>query len=158
MHYQSAITNFMLTGKQEVPRYPTVPDEKTRLLRARIIFEEALEQVEALGCDVALDRFGNRSVLSNDDISFRITGNIDLAAIADGCIDQCYVSIGTLCSLGINADDIFRIVHHANMEKFRDGVKLRPDGKIIKPLGWVPPDDEIRREITRQAKEGNGLT
>jgi len=47
---------FMLRAKQTTPTMPTLPDEKTRLLRAKLIMEEALETIEALGVTVVTDQ------------------------------------------------------------------------------------------------------
>lgn len=50
---------------------------------------------------------------------------------------------------------MFHVVHAANMAK-RDPQTgkfiKREDGKIIKPMGWVPPN--VEGEIERQVKVG----
>ena len=62
----------------------------------------------------------------------------DLPAIADGIGDLLYVVLGTAVAYGINIDPIFEAIHNANMAKL--GGTTRPDGKILKPEGWQPPD------------------
>jgi predicted HAD superfamily Cof-like phosphohydrolase len=71
---------------------------------------------------------------------------------ADAYLDIAYFAIGGLVEMGINPGELWRIVHAANMAKVQpDGsVKRREDGKIIKPEGWVPPDDRLKTEIARQ--------
>jgi len=47
---------------------------------------------------------------------------------------------------GINLLDFFDVVHAANMRKVVDGVcVLRGDGKIMKPEGWVGPDEDMKK-------------
>ena len=62
----------------------------------------------------------------------------DMEAIADGIGDLLYVVLGTAVAYGINIDPIFEAIHNANMAKLGGG--MRPDGKILKPEGWQPPD------------------
>ena len=52
-HY-NRIKAFMQKVGQETPEIATIPDEKTRILRAKLILEEALETVEALGVKVEI--------------------------------------------------------------------------------------------------------
>lgn len=71
---------------------------------------------------------------------------------ADAYLDIAYFAIGGLVEMGINPGELWRIVHGANMAKvFPDGsVRRREDGKIIKPEGWTPPDEDLKAEIARQ--------
>ena len=72
----------------------------------------------------------------------------DMVGVADGIADLLYVTLGTAVAYGINVDPIFEIVNRANMAK--TGGEVRPDGKILKPKGWSPPDDEIKAELIMQ--------
>ncbi|RME85522.1 MAG: hypothetical protein D6785_04320, partial [Planctomycetota bacterium] len=47
--HQKRVEEFMRLAGQEIPEVPTLPDEKTRLLRSKLILEEALETIHALG-------------------------------------------------------------------------------------------------------------
>ena len=51
---QEDIVTLMTQFEQEVKWAPELPDAATRLLRARLVFEEALEFVRACGCTVAI--------------------------------------------------------------------------------------------------------
>ena len=62
---QHDIVTLMKQFDQPVKESPEMPDEKTRLLRARLVFEEALEFVKGCGCTVTLA--GASAVI--DDIS-----------------------------------------------------------------------------------------
>ncbi len=72
----------------------------------------------------------------------------DLVEQVDAMIDVIYFALGNLVEMGVPPDAIWDIVHTANMSKDRSGQTLRgPDGKIIKPDDWVPPNEGIQRVI-----------
>jgi len=56
----------------------------------------------------------------------------------DGLCDLIYVCLGTASEFGIDLEPFFDEIHRSNLEKV--GGSTRPDGKILKPPGWVPPD------------------
>lgn len=73
----------------------------------------------------------------------------------DAIIDLIYFSIGTFTLMGVKPEEIFNIVHSANMSKVgADGKVMRDaQGKIQKPEGWqeqYAPEPRIRAEIERQ--------
>jgi predicted HAD superfamily Cof-like phosphohydrolase len=74
---------------------------------------------------------------------------------ADAIADIIYLAVGTAVELGIDIERIVDIVHQANMNKLGpDGKPIyKPDGKIAKPEGWVPPEPLIQEELERQMKE-----
>lgn len=74
----------------------------------------------------------------------------DLVEMADALADLTYVILGTALSYGIPLDPVFNEVHRSNMLK--TGGATRPDGKILKPEGWQPPDIE---SILESASERN---
>jgi predicted HAD superfamily Cof-like phosphohydrolase len=92
---------------------PGQPDEATALLRAELLAEEFNETLTAMG-------------------------NEDVAGVADGLADLIYVALGTAIAYGIDLRPVWDAVHAANMAKV--GGATRPDGKILKPAGWTPPD------------------
>lgn len=71
---------------------------------------------------------------------------------ADAYLDIIYFAIGGLVELGIRPQPLFDLVQRANMAKVQpDGtVKRTAEGKVIKPVGWVAPDEAIAHEIARQ--------
>lgn len=79
----------------------------------------------------------------------------DLVDQADAIADIIYLALGTAVELGIDIAPIVDIVHEANMRKLGpDGKPIyRPDGKIGKPEGWVPPEPLIKQEIKRQIND-----
>ena len=64
--------------------------------------------------------------------------------ILDACADQLYILLGTINAHGLQdlIGPAFELVHKNNMTKVGpDGKILRnPDGKILKPQGFVPVD------------------
>ena len=94
-----------------VQEKPGPIDERTRVLRERLIQEEFDELKQAMTHD-------------------------DLAAIAKELADLLYVVYGTAVSYGIDMDPVFREVHRSNMSKI--GGYKREDGKWIKPPSYSP--------------------
>ena len=94
-----------------VQRTPGQVDERTRVLRERLIQEEFDELKEAMG-------------------------KHDLPAIAKELADLLYVVYGTAVSYGIDMTPVFREVHRSNMSKV--GGYKREDGKWVKPPTYSP--------------------
>jgi predicted HAD superfamily Cof-like phosphohydrolase len=72
----------------------------------------------------------------------------DMVGTSNGIVDGIYVLIGAAHEFGIPIEVEWDAVHLSNMQKAveqPDGtlkVIRRPDGKILKPEGWKPPDTE----------------
>jgi len=75
----------------------------------------------------------------------------DICCQVDAIIDNIYFSLGTLVEIGISPDKIFKIVQDANMKKlFPDGKPhYSPEGKVIKPDNWKPPEPKIKKVIDK---------
>jgi len=61
----------------------------------------------------------------------------------DALIDILVVTIGAIHSLGVDAEGAWKEVMRTNFAKIdRDTgkVRKREDGKVLKPLGWTPPE------------------
>jgi len=143
---------FMQKVGQATPALPVAPDEKTRLLRAKLILEEAIETIRAMGVGVRLRDTGGREGLVTVDpheLSFYINGEVDLEEVVDGCADISVVTIGTLIAFGVDDEPVLEEVDQANLRKFGPGSYERDDGKWIKPPDWTPPD--ILGVLERQA-------
>lgn len=66
----------------------------------------------------------------------------DLVETVDGLLDIIVVAWGTLLAY-VGEDKALaaaREVVRSNLDKVKDGVNRRDDGKILKPAGWTPPD------------------
>jgi predicted HAD superfamily Cof-like phosphohydrolase len=61
----------------------------------------------------------------------------------DALIDILVVTVGALHSFGADAEGAWKEVMHSNFAKIdkRTGkVRKREDGKVLKPVGWEPPN------------------
>lgn len=142
--HQNRIEEFMQRAGQELPSSPTIPSEKTRLLRAKLIFEECLETIKALGVEVYHDNpLSARCITNHGEFEFQIGSNpCDMIEVADGCADISVVTIGTLSAFGISDLNLFEQVDASNLAKFAPGCYKRDDGKLMKPPDWKKPDIE----------------
>jgi len=102
---QDDIVALMKQYNQEVKERPELPDAVTRLLRARLVFEEALEFVKGCGCTVQLTTPGGSNAAVIDEIKVALDGNgtPDLVEYVDGCVDQLVVTYGALNAAGVRA-------------------------------------------------------
>jgi predicted HAD superfamily Cof-like phosphohydrolase len=136
---QRDVANMMRAFGQEVKSTPELPDAETRLLRARLILEEALETiVDGLGVQITPRVIA--SIEGLHDLEMQVVGPGDLVALADGTADLKVVVYGTDNAAGINAPAVFEEVMDSNMSKtYPDGsVKRNEHGKVIKPDHYRP--------------------
>jgi hypothetical protein len=74
-----------------------------------------------------------------------------LVDAADALVDLVYVTLGCAHAMGLPFNELFDIVHTANMKKqpanefVRSLRGTRYD--VVKPMGWVPPEEAIQRAI-----------
>ena len=108
-----AVYEFHVQLNEQLPTKPQLPPEATLALRRRLLQEEFQELIQALE-----------------------QGN--LSAIAQEAIDLLYVTYGLCVVCGIDADQVFDLIHQANMTKLKG--PRRADGKQLKPEGWMAPD------------------
>ena len=69
--------------------------------------------------------------------------NVDKVEVADALVDILVVTIGALHSMGADAEGAWKEVMRTNFAKIDSetgNVRKREDGKVLKPLGWTPPD------------------
>ncbi len=76
----------------------------------------------------------------------------DMIEQADAMIDLMYFALGTLVEMGIKPDELFKIVHIANMNKLWEDGKphYAKDGKTIKPADWEDPRMRLEQAIKKQ--------
>ena len=107
------ILEFSKEFNQHIGSTPKVPRDGVKVLRQCLIREEVEETIKAIEEN-------------------------DLVEIADGIADSIVVLLGTAIAYGIDIRPIWDEVHKTNMAKV--GGEVRPDGKQLKPEGWVAPD------------------
>jgi predicted HAD superfamily Cof-like phosphohydrolase len=142
---QHDIADLMHQYDQEVKASPAMPDEPTRLLRARLVFEEALEFVRACGCTITLDGFASVT----DRISVQTDPSLapDLVEYVDGCIDQLVVTYGALNAAGLQAQPAWDEVQRSNMSKAwphcshcDQVLELGQGGELVHPAASSHPE------------------
>lgn len=84
--------------------------------------------------DLIAEEFGelNAAVLSGDRVEQ-----------LDALIDILVVTIGAIHSMGADGDGAWKEVMRTNFAKIDSEtgkVRKREDGKVLKPLGWAPPE------------------
>ncbi len=82
-------------------------------------------------------------------------GQEDLVETLDALIDILVVTIGAVHSIGADAEGAWKEVMRTNFAKIdreTGKVRKREDGKVLKPLGWTPP--ELKPFISKA--KGNG--
>jgi predicted HAD superfamily Cof-like phosphohydrolase len=69
--------------------------------------------------------------------------NNDKVETLDALIDILVVTIGSIHSLGADAEGAWKEVmktNFAKIDKDTGKVRKREDGKVLKPIGWMPPE------------------
>ena len=128
----------------------TFPELRDRELRAKLILEEAVETVAAMGFYVGATIFEPYGPEENqpDPLAgfWKQYDKPNFAEVIDGLADLEYVLKGAAVTFGIDLEPFFAEVHRSNMDK--EGGRTREDGKVLKPDGWQPPD--IDKLLIRQ--------
>jgi predicted HAD superfamily Cof-like phosphohydrolase len=74
----------------------------------------------------------------------------------DALIDILVVTIGAIHSMGADAEGAWKEVMRTNfakIDKETGKVRKREDGKVLKPLGWTPPD--LKPYISKSTPKSN---
>ena len=135
--------------RQRVAELPGQRSLAVRELRARLILEEALETVAALGFKV---RPIGRIISDIDEVELRpndIDMEVDIDEVIDGCCDLIYVATGTMLVHGVPDIPHLAAVNLANNSKFPKGQAILDEetGKFQKPPGWRAPDHSAVRAM-----------
>lgn len=79
----------------------------------------------------------------------------DLVGTIDAICDLVYFALGTADLMDIDFDAHWQAVHDANMTKIRGHKTTRPNSfgfDMVKPEGWVGPEERHREILNQQAK------
>lgn len=130
---------------QELPTSVGLCGREGLALRARLILEECLETISALGMFVSQKERPNGDPIWDDNgdpvLEIEDRGaDASLVDAVDGCADIMVVTTGTLSALGVADLALLEMVDQNNLDKFAPGFSVRADGKLVKPSGHVPPD------------------
>lgn len=150
---QQQIREFMSKAGQQSPSKPTIADERTRILRVKLLLEEVLELAEASGVEITVNSVGVHDsefiLLEKGEyhVGTDSSAVLCLVGIADALADIKYVCEGAACSFGLDLEPIFNEVHSSNMTKFIDGHR-REDGKWVKGPSYRPAD--LKQVVEKQ--------
>lgn len=170
---QQNIKNFMQAFQQECPETPTIPNEKVRVLRVKLILEELLELAEASGVSILVD--GNK--VKEENILVESNGELpNLLEIMDAIGDIDVVNTGAATAYGVDLEPIHLNIQESNMSKIWDNKDLdtlsdkssyiihdlgdgtsvvkRADGKVVKSPSYKAANMEavLRKLLIKKKK------
>jgi len=131
------VRDFMLGVGQHTPLCPTTPSEEERILRARLILEEALELInKGLGIDVKMGFHPKLVKISELDLD--IARPFDMIETVDGAEDLRWVGVdGVYAICGVSPEEPMKEIDASNLSKLEDGYR-REDGKWMKGPNYIP--------------------
>lgn len=154
------IREFMEAFGQDTRTVPLdQPSQELRLLRGRLVLEEAFELAAALGLKISTNPLLEPEQVDPKKVQVEIDENLeyDQLETADALADIVVVTKGSALALGVPVDAIIvDEVGPANMAKLNPETGkpiLREDGKILKPEGWEPPNIARALDKVRATEE-----
>lgn len=139
--HQRRVDEFCFRAGQEVPQSPdSAPSQATKLLRARLILEEALETIRDMGLGFFHNGEHESPMQIMDTHQLEVVAPFELIGTVDGCADLLVVTTGTLSALGVSDMAIMREVDINNLKKFGPGSYKDSFGKHCKPPNHHAPD------------------
>ena len=104
-------------------------------------------------CDQSVDEFNEKQfalytnlIIEEQQELLEATLSDDRVEQLDALIDILVVTVGAIHSMGADAEGAWKEVMKTNFAKIdheTGKVRKREDGKVLKPLGWVPPNLEL---------------
>jgi len=101
-------------------------------------------------CDQSVDRFNEKQYLMyvnliNEEHQELLEATLtdDPTEQLDALVDILVVTIGAIHSMGADAEGAWKEVMATNFAKIDQEtgkVRKREDGKVLKPIGWTPPE------------------
>lgn len=101
--------------------------------------------------DLIREEYKELLVAQGLDDNHKRVSEIDPVETVDALIDILVVTIGALHSMGADAEGAWKEVMRTNfakIDKETGKVRKREDGKVLKPLGWKPP--ELAEFVTKK--------
>ena len=132
-----------------------LPNHPRKMTRDEVLFVVKMvsEELQELLLTVTNEKENVKELLADivcksNSPTYNNLGKSDLELMAeqvDAFVDIDYYNCNAAAKVGFNVDDVFNLVHEANMsKKFEDGTfHKNSEGKVIKPPGWVEPDVKV---------------
>jgi len=145
-HRQQLVADNMANMLQDTPKRVSIPGKDVLVLRAKLMLEEVLETIAALGVSVhvsaeMLDKSTTiLEIFKGATFKFYADKAVNIYEVMDGLADLDYVGpCGTAVAFGVDLGPIFMEVHRSNTTKCwtdAEVASLQPDfkGKI-----WETP-------------------
>jgi len=133
----------------ELPNHPRKMTRDEVLFLVKMVSEELQELlVTVTNKDEDVNILLRNIVSNSNPPNYNNEGKDDLELMAeqvDAFVDIDYYNCNAAAKVGFNVDDVFDLVHQANMsKKFEDGIfHKNSEGKVIKPPGWTEPDVKV---------------
>lgn len=112
-----------------------------------ILNDPACKTPQLISLDYCVERTSFMHEELTEFIDAAEEGNI--VGVADAIADIIYVALGTAYKMGLPFDEIWASVQAANMRKVAGPTKRGNKVDAMKPAGWVGPETEIARAISR---------
>ena len=93
--------------------------------------------------DLIKEEYKELLVAQGLDDDHKRVGQADPIETLDALIDIVVVTIGAIHSMGADGEGAWKEVmstNFAKIDKETGKVRKREDGKVLKPVGWVPPE------------------
>jgi predicted HAD superfamily Cof-like phosphohydrolase len=128
-----------------------LPTQPRKMTRDEVLFLVKMncEELQELLATITFEGEDTRELLATivhrsnrPNVKPMTTDDEIISEQVDAFVDIDYYNCNAAAKAGFNVDDIFNVVHEANMsKKFEDGTFHRNEiGKVIKPPGWVEPE------------------
>ncbi len=145
-NHQLRVELFLGAGGHSLPGKPTEASRDIRILQAKLLMEETLEAIEAMGVRMYCCRCDNAY---NNDANSEISGPCDLPHLAKELADVKVVATGTMSLFGMADEAIQEAVDENNIAKIGARHTVRADGKLVKDPAHKPPDiASLLRDMT----------
>jgi predicted HAD superfamily Cof-like phosphohydrolase len=154
---QTLVADNMRAMLQEVPSCVSIPSRAVLELRAKLMLEEVLETIAAMGVNLYLSIGEGHSTKLDKEaaIDFAAVGKVDLVEVLDGLCDLDYVGpCGTAVAFGFDMLPAFMEVHRSNMTKCwtdQEVACLTKDQAHYQVLPRPQPYDDDRRWVVLSA-------
>lgn len=141
-----------------------LPNHPRKMTRDEVSFlvKMVIEELQELLLTVTNEKENVKELLTDivcksNSPTYTSEGKSDLELMAeqvDAFVDIDYYNCNAAAKVGFNVDDVFDLVHQANMsKKFGDGTfHKNQEGKVIKPSNWTEPD--VKAVVSKWMEQG----
>jgi len=141
-----------------------LPNHPRKMTRDEVLFlvKMVTEELQELLLTVTDEKENVKELLADivcksNSPTYTSEGKSDLELMAeqvDAFVDIDYYNCNAAAKVGFNVDDVFDLVHQANMsKKFEDGTfHKNQEGKVIKPPNWTEPD--VKAVVSKWMEQG----